>query len=94
MRYLFAAILAFATACSSQAAPEAQFADAVKTFQQARDGQDSQIEPAIAAFEALAKAAPAQPLFAAYLGCGLRFVHCGRRRFRCRRSGGYRAGRP
>ena len=50
---------------------EAPFLEASSTFQQARDGQASRIEPAIAAFEALAKAEPAQPLYAAYLGSAI-----------------------
>jgi hypothetical protein len=52
----------------SPAPPEAAFIDAAKTFAQARDGESGRIEPAIAAFEALARAEPAQPLYAAYLG--------------------------
>ncbi len=48
--------------------PEAQFTDALKIFQRARDGDSGQIEPAIAAFDALARAEPQQPLYTAYLG--------------------------
>lgn len=52
----------------SDAAP---FLAASSSFQQARGGQAGRIEPAIAAFEALAKAEPAQPLYAAYLGSAI-----------------------
>lgn len=58
-------------AAQSPAATEAPFVDAAKIFLQARDGQASRIEPAIAAFEALARAEPAQPLYAAYLGSAI-----------------------
>jgi len=50
------------------AAPEAPFLDAVKIFQRASDGDSGQIEPAIAAFETLARGEPQHPLYAAYLG--------------------------
>jgi hypothetical protein len=55
-------------AAQSPAAQEAPFIDAVQAFQQARDGDNSRIEPAIAAFEALARAEPGNPVHAAYLG--------------------------
>ena len=55
----------------SPAAAEAPFVNATKIFLQARDGQAGQIAPAIAAFEALARAEPGQPLYAAYLGSAI-----------------------
>ncbi len=65
-------MLAFGSAAAqSPAAAEAPFVNAAKTFLQARDGQAGQIEPAIAAFETLARAEPAQPLYAAYLGSAI-----------------------
>ena len=65
-------ILAFGSAAAqAPAAAEAPFVNAAKTFLQARDGQAGQIDPAIAAFEALARAEPAQPLHAAYLGSAI-----------------------
>ena len=67
----FATLLAGSAAAQSPAGSPAPFADAVKTFQQARSGDSSRIEPAIAAFDALAKAEPQQPLYAAYLGSAL-----------------------
>ena len=66
-----AAALALGTVLQCQAASEAEFVDALKTFQQARNGEDRQIEPAIAAFDALARAEPQQPAYAAYLGSAL-----------------------
>ena len=47
---------------------EAQFLEAYRIFQSARNGDKSQVGPAIAAFEALARGEPQQPLYAAYLG--------------------------
>ena len=74
MRWIALALaifLAGPAAAQSPAGSTAPFADAVKTFQQARSGDTSRIEPAIAAFDALAKAEPQQPLYAAYLGSAL-----------------------
>jgi len=65
------AALALGAVLQCQAASEADFVDALKTFQQARGGEDRQIEPAIAAFDALARAEPQQPAYAAYLGSAL-----------------------
>jgi|GEM_PF-305790 len=50
---------------------EAAFNTAYETFLRARNGDNSQIEPAIAAFEKLLREAPQQPLYAAYLGSAL-----------------------
>ena len=58
-------------AAQSPAAAEAPFANAAKIFVEARDGQAGQIAPAIAAFEALVRAEPRQPLYAAYLGSAI-----------------------
>ncbi len=70
MLYAVAA-LALGTALQCQAASEPQFLDALKAFELARNGEDRQIEPAIAAFDALARAEPQQPAYAAYLGSAL-----------------------
>lgn len=68
----FSVLFAIGTATAqSPAPPEAAFIDAAKTFAQARDGENGRIEPAIAAFESLARAEPAQPLYAAYLGSAI-----------------------
>lgn len=65
-------LLATGSAVAQSPAPrEAAFTDATRIFMQARDGQDGKIEPAISAFEALARAEPAQPLYAAYLGSAI-----------------------
>ncbi len=64
-------LAAGSAAAQSPAGSPAPFADAVKTFQQARSGDSSRIEPAIAAFDALARTEPQQPLYAAYLGSAL-----------------------
>ena len=53
------------------AAQSPAFIDAANTFRQARDGEAGRIEPAIAAFETLAKAEHAQPLYVAYLGSAI-----------------------
>lgn len=66
-----AAVVALGTVLQCQAASEAEFLDALKTLQQARNGEDRQIEPAIAAFDALARVEPQQPAYAAYLGMAL-----------------------
>jgi hypothetical protein len=69
---LYAAVaLALGTVLQCQAAPEAEFLDALKVIQQARNGDEQQIEPAIAAFDALARAEPEQPAYAAYLGSAI-----------------------
>ena len=69
---VISALLAIGSAAAQSPAPrDAAFIDASKTFMQARDGQDGRIEPAIDAFESLAKAEPAQPLYAAYLGSAI-----------------------
>jgi hypothetical protein len=66
-----AAALALGTVLQCQAASEAEFVDALKAFQRARNGEDRQIDPAIAAFETLARAEPQQPAYAAYFGSAL-----------------------
>ena len=66
---LLSVLLAVGAAAAQS--PDAPFTGAANTFRQARDGQESRIEPAIAAFEALARAEPAQPLYAAYLGSAI-----------------------
>jgi len=50
------------------ASPEAAFLEAVALVQRVSAGDDKAIDPSVAAFEALSKADPANPLYAAYLG--------------------------
>lgn len=52
-------------------AAEASLASALDLFQRARAGDKGAVEPAIAAFEELARAEPLQPRNAAYLGSAL-----------------------
>lgn len=68
---LVAAMATGTAAAQSPAGSPAPFIDALKTFQQARAGETAKIEPAIAAFDALARAEPGQPVYAAYLGSAL-----------------------
>ena len=68
---LVAVLAAGTAAAQSPGASPAPFIDALKTFQQARDGATGKIEPAIAAFDALARAEPQHPVYAAYLGSAL-----------------------
>lgn len=63
-----AAVVALGAVLPCRAASEAEFLDALKAFQQARNGENRQIDPAIAAFETLTRAEPQQPAYAAYLG--------------------------
>ncbi len=49
----------------------AQFAVALDLYEKARAGESGQVARAIAAFEALAKAEPSQPLYGAYLGSAM-----------------------
>ena len=50
---------------------EAGFTRALEIVQSARAGDKNAVEPAIAAFEALARSAPPQPVYAAHLGSAL-----------------------
>ena len=71
---MFACALAVAlmsAALQSLGAGESAFIDAVNTLQRARDGEDRMIAPAIAAFDALARAEPHQPVYLAYLGSAI-----------------------
>lgn len=68
---LGAALVAGTAAAQSPGALPAPFIDALKSFQQARDGETGKIEPAIAAFDGLARAEPQHPVYAAYLGSAL-----------------------
>ena len=62
-------ILAAGNAAAQPAqGPESAFIEAVRLVQRASAGDSSAIEPAVAAFEALTRADPAQPLYEAYLG--------------------------
>lgn len=55
-------------AAFGQPASESAFAEAVQLVQRASAGDDRAIDGAVAAFEALGRADPGQPLYAAYLG--------------------------
>jgi hypothetical protein len=68
---LLAALVAPLT--PAQAQGDAQFAQALASYQRARDGESGQVERAISAFEALARSDPSQPLYAAYLGSSMAF---------------------
>ena len=62
-------VLAVCNASAQPAAgPEAAFTEAVQLVQRASAGDSKAINPAIAAFEALTRAEPGNPLFEAYLG--------------------------
>jgi hypothetical protein len=71
-------IPALGLSLSSRAAPpeqalaapasETSFARALDLIRQARAGEKSAVEPAIAAFDALVRGAPQQPVYAAHLG--------------------------
>ncbi|MBI3372545.1 MAG: hypothetical protein HY017_12445 [Betaproteobacteria bacterium] len=52
-------------------ASDAQFSDATKIFLRASTGETAEVDPTIAAFEALARAEPRNPVYAAYLGSAL-----------------------
>jgi len=66
---LLAALLA--PLASAQAQGDAQFAQALEIYNRARAGQSSQVERAIAAFDALSRSDPSQPLYRAYLGSAM-----------------------
>jgi hypothetical protein len=68
---LLAALVAPLT--PAQAQGDAQFAQALASYQRARDGESGQVERAISAFEALARSDPSQPLYGAYLGSAMAF---------------------
>lgn len=52
-------------------APEAPFNEAATVFQRAAAGEKGDVDRAIAAFEALVRAEPRNPVYAAYLGSAL-----------------------
>jgi hypothetical protein len=58
-------------ATGSAAAAGASFAEAQQIFMRAQQGQEKDVEPAIAAFEALARAEPRNPVYASYLGSAI-----------------------
>jgi hypothetical protein len=68
MRALLLAIAFLTGAASAAAQADAGFAEAAKLVQRASAGDRSAIEPAADAFEALGRAEPDNPLYAAYLG--------------------------
>jgi hypothetical protein len=55
----------------AEAQYNAQFAQALMLYDKARGGERGEVEPAVAAFEALARADPTQPLYGVYLGCAM-----------------------
>lgn len=63
-----AIVLASCVASVAIAAPEAAFETAFRHFIGASEGDKSAVEPAAEAFEALAKAEPANPVLMAYTG--------------------------
>lgn len=65
MRHLLTALLIAAGAAHAADLP---FPEAVQVFMRAQQGQDKDIEPAVAAFEALARGEPRNPVYASYLG--------------------------
>ena len=58
-------------AAQQPTAPDAQFTDATKIFLRASAGEKGEVDPAIAAFEALVRDEPRNPVHAAYLGSAL-----------------------
>ena len=66
------ALMIFGTAAAQPpSASDAPFNEAANVFQRAAAGEKKDVEPAIAAFEALARAEPRNPVYAAYLGSAL-----------------------
>ncbi|MBI5109863.1 MAG: hypothetical protein HZA62_14090 [Rhodocyclales bacterium] len=65
---LFLSILLLAPLALAQAATDDAFAVALSQFNRARQGDTGQIEPTIAAFQAVPANPRHQPLYAAYLG--------------------------
>jgi hypothetical protein len=63
-----ALVLGVLLAAGSAAAADVPFTAAVQIFMRAQQGQESEVEPAIAAFDALARAEPRNPVYASYLG--------------------------
>jgi hypothetical protein len=70
MKFAFAAGLLIAAGAAAQPAstPERAFIEAAQLVQRASAGDAKAIDGAIAAFEALTRAEPANPLYEAYLG--------------------------
>lgn len=64
-------LLAFLLAAGIAAAADVNFNQAVEIFMRARQGQEKDVEPAVAAFDALARAEPRNPVYAAYLGSAI-----------------------
>ena len=65
-------VLGIGTAAAQPpAAPDAAFTDAVQVFQRASRGVQSEVEPAVRAFEALVRADPRNPVYAAHLGSAI-----------------------
>jgi hypothetical protein len=67
MPFLAAAVLLLG-ASLGLAAQESSVQEALAVFQRASGGAKGDVEPAIAAFKALAQAEPGNPVFTAYLG--------------------------
>lgn len=70
---IISSILGIGTAAAAQplAAPDAAFIGALQAFQRASRGVQSEVEPAVRAFEALVRADPRNPVYAAYLGSAI-----------------------
>ena len=64
-------VLAMLFAAGVAAAADVPFNQAVEIFMRAQQGQEKEIEPAVAAFDALARAEPRNPVYAAYLGSAI-----------------------
>jgi hypothetical protein len=60
--------LALLLATGIAAAADLPFAEALQVFMRAQQGQEKDVEPAVAAFEALTRAEPRNPVYASYLG--------------------------
>lgn len=67
----FAITLATLLAAGAAVAADVPFIEAVQVFMRAQQGLDKEIEPAVAAFEALARGEPRNPVYASYLGSAL-----------------------
>jgi hypothetical protein len=69
---IIASVLGIGTAAAQPpTAPDAAFIGAVQVFQRASRGVQSEVEPAVRAFEALARADSRNPVYAAYLGSAI-----------------------
>lgn len=65
------AFLAMDIAAAQSPPADPVLAEALESFQRAREGDSREVERSVTAFERLAQAEPQQPLFTAYLGSAL-----------------------